>query len=635
MKKRSLRAARTAVAAIAAVSVALLCIIVAERVLSERTEPPAPPADAPYLNPDLPINVRVNDLLSYMTLEEKAGQMALVDKNSVHDDRDLATYGIGALLSGAGAKPSGDDTAMSWRDMVARFTDASRESRLKIPVLYGVDAAHGHANVPGATVFPHEIGLGAAGDPKLVRAVARATAAEMSATGIYWNFAPDLDQPRDIRWGRTYEAFSDDPELVSLLGAAYVRGLEEPVLGGASSTVNVLATAKHFVGVGSMAWGSSSNRDFKIDQGTTPPDEDALETEYLPAFREAVAAGVSSVMVGLNSWGDTKLAADRHLITDVLKGDLGFDGFVVSDWYGVYEIPGNDYSSAVTAINAGVDMVMLPFDYEPFVRNVVRAVEDGDIPEARIDDAVRRVLRAKFALGLFDGRTPGDGSVVGSKSNRALAREAVARSLVLLKNDRDTLPLRNVETIRVAGSAADNIGRQAGAWTVEWQGIDGNWLPGATSILEGIRERAGANVTVAYDKNGDFPTGDRADVGIAVVGEAPYAEGWGDNARPSLTNDDRAAIAKLRASCDEVVVIIVSGRPLLISDELSSWDALVAAWLPGSEGEGVADVLFGDEPFSGVLPVPWPDHEAQFSIAVDGSTADHTAVLFPRYFGLH
>lgn len=369
----------------------------------------------------------------------------------------------------------------------------------------------------------------------------------------------------------------------------------------------------------------------------TVANEAALRQEYLPPFKAVVDAGAQSIMVGLNSWGDTKLSAEQYLVTKVLKEELGFDGFTVSDWYGVYEMKGGNYDNAVTAINAGIDMVMLPFDYKPFIRNVTHAVREGEISEARIDDAVRRILRAKFALGLFDGEHVASvESTVGTKEHRALARDAVAKSLVLLKNDAGMLPISNdVRRIRVVGSAADNIGRQSGAWTVEWQGIDGNVLPGATSILAGIQARTGKTVTVEYDLEGDFSTkGPLADIGIAVVGETPYAEGWGDREYPILSNEDLEAIKKLQKVSKKVVVVLVSGRPLFVTNEIASWNAVVAAWLPGSEGQGVADVLFGDKPFVGTLPLPWPHHAEQLPITVDGKTSDGTQLLFPRYFGL-
>ncbi len=601
---------------------------------NKKISEPKPLTENPvYKKFDVAIPTRVADLLSYMTLEEKIGQMALVEKNSIGAADDIHTYGIGGMLSGFGGKPE-DNTPAGWQKMVAGFVSQSHASRLDIPVLYGVDAIHGHSNVPGATIFPHFIGLGATGDATLVKNVARATADELLATGVKWSYSPTYDMPEDIRWGRVYETFSDDPVLTSKLGSAYIEGLQE---NASTSTIAVLATPKHFIGAGGMLWDTSSNKKFKIDQGATPADEAKLRTRYLPPFAEAVRAGSMSIMAGLNSWGDTKLAASSYLIQNVLKDELGFKGFVVSDWYGVYEIPGGSYHAAVTAINAGIDMVMLPFNYKEFVANVYSAVQRGDISEERMNDAVTRILTAKFALGLFDkDKNTKNIQELGLPAHRALAREAVAKSLVLLKNNDAVLPLTTrTKKIRVAGSAADNIGRQSGAWTVEWQGIDGNWLPGATSILAGIRTAAGVNAAVEYDAHGDFTEySPKADIGIAVVGEAPYAEGWGDNANPTLSPEDLTTIQKLKAVSNKVIVILVTGRPLFITDNIKDWDAVVVAWLPGSEGEGVADVLFGEKPFTGTLPLPWPADVHQLPI-VDNKTNDGAAVLFPRYFGLH
>lgn len=600
--------------------------------------PPLPVKDMAYMDATLPVETRITSLLSSMTLEEKVGQMALVSKDSIVRMGDVTHYGIGAVLSNAGAKPA-ENTQEGWSTMVSDFTDASKASRLGVPLLYGVDAIHGHGNLPGATIFPHAIGLGATADAELVEKVAKATAEEVAATGVNWSFSPNLDEPKDIRWGRVYEAFSDDPKLVASLGAAYVKGTQSVLkMGSGSSTYPaVLSTPKHFVGAGSMIWDSSSNKKYRIDQGKTPVNEKFLNEAYLPPFAGAIDAGAQSVMVGLNSWGIRKLSASKHLITEVLKGELGFNGFVVSDWYGVYEIPGGKYIAAVSAIDSGIDMVMLPFDYKSFIRNVVFAVRVGNIKESRIDDAVRRILRAKFALGLFDQVNTASSSLqIGSNEHRQLAREAVSRSLVLLKNEEDVLPIRkSVTSIRVAGSAADNVGEQSGAWTVEWQGIDGNWLPGATSILQGIKTRAGTNADVQYEKDGNFSAnGQKADIGIAIVGESPYAEGWGDRENPILYKEDLQAILNLQATCEKVIVVIVSGRPLLVSNEVSSWDGLIEAWLPGSEGQGVADALFGDVPFTGKLPVPWPASTQQLPIGQDGATADGSALLFARDFGL-
>lgn len=560
-------------------------------------------SQAPYHDASLPLEERVDNLLSYMTLSEKIGQLALVERGRLINKEDIAIYGLGSLLSGGGSHPE-DNTADGWRTMLIDYQSYTKKTRLQIPLLYGVDAVHGNANIPGATVFPHQLGLGAANDPDLVRRINEATAQELAAVGLYWNFAPSLDVVKDARWGRTYESFSSNLGRVENLAAAAVLGLQ----GEVTSTPKVLATAKHYVGAGAMVWGTSVNPTYHLDQGEIQLSEKELRAEHLPPFRRAVDAGVWSVMAGLNNWQGKKVSADKYLLTTVLKGELGFKGFVVSDWYGVYEIPGNDYQNTITAINAGVDMLMLPFDYRKFTADLRQSAENGKVPAVRLDDAVRRILRAKFAVGLFDRPISSDTdlSVVGSKEHRALAREAVRKSLVLLKDDKQVLPLdKKVESVFVAGSAADNVGRQCGAWTVDWQGIDGNQLPGATSVLSSIKQTVSTDTKVIYELAGNFNSDKKADVGIAVVGEKPYAEGVGDEALPSLTSEDLATIEKVRQASNKLVVVIVSGRPLDIKKYASNWDAIVAAWLPGSEGQGVADVLFGDHLFTGTLPIAW------------------------------
>ncbi len=590
-----------------------------------------PPSNAMYLDNTKPIEVRVANLLSYMTLEEKVGQMTLVEKNSVKTLSDISSYNFGGLLSGSGAKPE-INTVAGWREMILSYQAEAQNSRLAIPLFYGVDAVHGHAHVPGLTVFPHAIGLGATDNPQLVEAVAKATAEELSLTGVNWSFSPNLDQPQDMRWGRVYETFSDDPLLVSKLGSAYIRGLQDKN----DSKVPVLATVKHYVGLGGMQWNTSLNKNFKIDQGVTPADEATLWTVYLPPFAEAIDNGALSVMAGLNTWGDKRLVLQKYLLTDVLKEELNFKGFVVSDWYGVYEGRKNLFLATVQAVNAGVDMVMLPFDYQSFLTNMKWANRLGLISDARIDEAVGRILYAKFAMGLFDQAS--ETSVAEKNINpdhKALARQAVSESLVLLKNTNEILPLSgNVKHIQVAGSAADNVGQQMGGWSIEWQGVDGNWPEGSTSILAGIKARAGQGVVVDYNLQGEFSTDKKAEVGIAILGEKPYSEGWGDNEYPTISQEDLQAIEALKKTSEQVVVIVVSGRPLFITEQLADFDALVIAWLPGSEGEGVADVLFGDQPFTGKLPLPWPSQLSQLPITSAGVTADGTSVLFPRYFSL-
>ncbi len=585
----------------------------------------------PYENPKLPIEARAEDLLSRMTLEEKIGQMALVEKNSIQSLEDVTSYGLGGILSGGGGKPE-NNTPQGWQEMVKRFVDASLLSRLNIPILYGVDAIHGHNNVPGATIFPHATGLGAANNPILTEQIAEATAEEVHATGISWVFGPNLDTPQDIRWGRVYESFSSDPQITATLGAAQVKGLQ----GTDAAHLKTLATLKHYIGAGGMSWGTAHNKKYKIDQGTTTADEKIVRELYLPPFQAAINTGALSVMAGLNTYGDDKMSAQKYLLTDVLKNELQFKGFVVSDWYGVYGISEDKYAAIVTAINAGINMVMLPFDYRAFTVRTIQAVQQGDISQDRIDDAVRRILRAKFAVGLFDKPIEGNLSIIGSENHREIAREAVASSLVLLKNTNQTLPISDdIKRILVAGNAAHNTGRQSGGWTIEWQGVDGNVIPGATSILEGIKQTAGPGVQISYDANAAFPTNtDQADIGIAVVGEKSYSEGVGDNENPALSREDLATISKLQKLSKKIVVVIISGRPLFLPKEADNWDALVAAWLPGSEGGGVSDVLFGKQPFKGKLPLSWPRNLKQLPFSPDGITADKTEPLFPRGFGL-
>jgi beta-glucosidase len=599
-------------------------------------DPADGPAGAPalYLDPQAPVEERVADLLVRMTLAEKIGQMTQVEKDSIRRD-DIARLSIGSLLSGGGGSPS-TNTTEAWVEMVDGFQEFALQSRLGIPLIYGVDAVHGHNNLKGATIFPHNIGLGAANDPELVEQIARATAEEMAATGIRWNFAPVVAVPQDIRWGRAYEGFSEDTEIVTALGAAYVRGLQnagDPA--GLGHPLAALATPKHFIGDGGAEWGTSPIPDFEIDRGDVRVDEAALRALYLPPYQAAIQAGAQSIMVSFSSWNGTKMHAHQYLLTGVLKGELGFAGFLVSDWQAIEEIPGSGYSDVVTSINAGLDMIMVPYDYQAFIENATRAVDNGDIPLERIDDAVRRILAVKFKLGLFE-RPYADPILlgqVGSAEHRALARQAVTKSLVLLQNEGPVLPLsKDVPLLFVGGSAADDVGIQCGGWTIEWQGKRGDILPGVT-ILEGIRQAAADPERVHYDADGRFEGETTADgqpavaeVGIAVVGEIPYAEGVGDRGDLSLSAEDVALIQRMRERSQKLVVILVSGRPLVITEQLPLAEAWVAAWLPGSEGQGVADVLFGDQPFTGRLPYTWPRSNDQ--------VLDRESPLFPLGFGL-
>lgn len=588
-----------------------------------------------YLDEKQSIEDRVADLLSRMTLEEKIGQMALVEKNSIEEVADISKYYLGALLSGSGAKPD-INTVAGWQEMIASYQGEARKTRLGIPLLYGADAIHGHSHLPTATVFPHALGLGATNNSELVKAIAVATAEELFITGVNWSFSPNLDLPQDIRWGRVYEAFSDDPTLAAKLGVAHIEGLQNNVKSD-DKEIFILATPKHYLGLGNMGWDTSLSDTYKIDQGVTPADEALLRSRYLPPFKAAVDAGALSMMVGLNVWGDEKMVFQKELLTDLLKDELGFKGFLVSDWYGVHHGSRIKIWDTVKAVNAGVDMFMLPFDYEQFVRHMKWANRLGFISDERIDDAVGRILYAKFALGLFDQhRESWAQTEIPNSEHQALARQAVSESIVLLKNKDDILPLSpNISRIKVAGSAAHNVGKQTGAWTIDWQGFQGNSLPGATSILEGIRASVSDETVIEYEPLGNFPIEKRkTPVGIAVVGENPYAEGFGDTEFPIIYQEDLVAIQNLQLTCDKVIVVIVSGRPLLIEREIKSWDALLAAWLLGAEGAGVADVLFGYKPFTGTLPLPWPRSAEQLPISPEGESADGTPVLFPRGFGL-
>ncbi len=582
---------------------------------SPDTAPAEPvPADAPYKNPGLPLSDRVDDLLATMTLAEKIGQMTLVEKNSIVPE-DIPTLGIGALLSGGGGSPPENDP-QSWAAMVRAFQEDALGSRLGIPLLYGVDAVHGHNNVRGAVIFPHNIGLGAANDPELMERIGRITAREMIATGIYWNYAPAVSVPQDIRWGRTYEGYSEDPGVVSELAAAFIRGLQGAEL---DDPTTVLATPKHYVGDGGTAWGTSTTGDYQIDQGVTQVDEASLRAVHLPPFVRAIEEGAESIMVSFSSWGGMKMHAQRYLITDVLKGELGYDGFVVSDWGAIDQIANDYYTAVVAAINAGIDMNMVPHDYRRFISTLTRAVEAGDVSEDRIDDAVRRILTVKFALGLFERPHP-DGSLiddVGSEDHRAVAREAVVESQVLLENDGGLLPLRvDLPSLFVGGEAADDIGIQSGGWTIEWQGATGDITEG-TTILEAIRDTVSPQTTVHYDRFGRFDEADLTGTTTCagVVGERPYAEGFGDDGELKLPVGDLRTLSRMREQCDDLVVILISGRPLIVTDLVDDWDAFVAAWLPGTEGHGVADVLFGEEPFTAALPYTWPRSIDQLPIA--------------------
>jgi beta-glucosidase len=590
-----------------------------------------------YTDPSQPVEARVQDLLDRMTMDEKIGQMTQVELGSIAPG-DITADFIGSILSGGDGNPS-INNPQAWQAMVKDFQAEALATRLKIPMIYGIDAVHGNAHLFGATIFPQASGVAATHDPALAEKIGEATAEEMLATGIPWTFSPIVAVPQDIRWGRTYESFSEDTQLTTEMGAAYIKGLQtlpEGYEGTVGQTLFTLATAKHYLGDGGTIWGSSRTANYLLDQGNVQVDEATLRKLYLPPYKAAVDAGVMSVMASFSSWRGTKMHAQKYLLTDVLKGELGFNGFVVSDWGGIDQIDPDYYTAVVTAINAGVDMNMVPTNYREFIGVMKQAVDKNDITVERIDDAVRRILRVKFELGLFEHPDPDPAFIqtVRSDSHISIARQAVQESLVLLKNDNNALPIaKDVTKILVAGQGADDIGMMCGGWTISWQGQTGSVEIG-TTIINAIKGMVAQGSQVEYNKFGEFD--EKAPVGIAVVGEMPYAEGVGDRADLSLSDTDIQTINNMRPLVDKLIVVIISGRPLIITDQLAQSDAWVAAWLPGTEGEGIADVLFGDVPFTGKLPYTWPRSNSQLPINVNnsGSRTDCDSPLFPFGYGL-
>lgn len=587
---------------------------------------------------------RVENLLEAMTLEQKVGQMIQAEIAHV-TPQDIRRYRLGSVLNGGGSHPGGNRQAsqadwLALADALHEASVAPVDEGVAIPLLWGTDAVHGHNNVFGATIFPHNIGLGAVDDPDLVRRIGEATAKEVVATGIGWTFAPTLAVARDDRWGRTYESYSEDPGQVARLGRAMVEGLQGSLDGGHFLAADrVVATAKHFIGDGATRDG--------VDQGDAVVGEAELLEVHGAGYVSALAAGVQTVMVTFNSINGVKVHGSRAWITGVLKEQMDFDGMVVSDWNGVGQVPGCTNASCPQAINAGIDMIMVPEDWKAFRENLLSQVRDGTVPLARIDDAVRRILRVKARAGLLDGTTPSSRarrlpeSVIGSSEHRGLAREAVRRSLVLLKNDKALLPLRPQSRVFVAGDGVDDIGKQSGGWTLSWQGT-GNLradFPQASSILDGIRDavESGGGQLLRHPDPWQ-PPDEKPDVAIVVFGEDPYAEGQGDResldfsaSRPEALGLMRA----LRAGGIPTVAVLLTGRPLWVNPEINTADAFVVAWLPGSEGGGVSDVLFRDveggivEDFQGRLAFSWPATSRPGRV-----NEGEGEVLFPRLYGL-
>ncbi|KAJ0079965.1 hypothetical protein Patl1_22853 [Pistacia atlantica] len=594
-----------------------------------------------YKDPKKPTNVRIRDLMRRMTLEEKIGQMTQIERDVSSADV-IKNYFIGSLLSGGGSVPAKNASAKAWIEMVNGFQKGALSTRLGIPMIYGIDAVHGHNNVYNATIFPHNVGLGATSrDPELVKKIGAATALEVRATGIPYAFAPCIAVCRDPRWGRCYESYSEDPKIVRAM-TEIIPGLQGDVPVGSrravpfvSGKTKVAACAKHFVGDGGTING--------INENNTVIDRHGLLSIHMPAYYDSIIKGVSTIMVSYSSWNGVKMHANRDLVTGFLKNTLRFRGFVISDWEGIDRItspPHANYTYSIEmAINAGIDMVMVPENYTEFIDGLISLVKKNVIPMSRIDDAVKRILRVKFVTGLFENPLADDSLVnqLGSQEHRELAREAVRKSLVLLKNgesaDQPLLPLpKKASKILVAGTHADNLGYQCGGWTIEWQGLSGNNMTSGTTILTAIKNTIDQQTEVVFEENPDanFVKSNNFSYAIVVVGEHPYAETKGDSMNLTIPDPGPSTITNVCGAV-KCVVVVISGRPVVLEPYVSSMDALVAAWLPGSEGQGVSDVLFGDYGFTGKLPRTWFKTVDQLPMNVGD---EHYDPLFPFGFGL-
>jgi beta-glucosidase len=594
-----------------------------------------PQANWPYAV-DKDVEARINALLARMTIEEKVGQVVQADIASVTPD-DVRQYHLGSILNGGNSAPDNDEfaPAAKWLALADAFYDASvdkKGGRVAIPLIWGTDAVHGHSNIVGATLFPHNIGLGAMRDPDLIERIAAATAVELRTTGIEWTFAPTITVPQDTRWGRAYEGYSQDPALVASYVGRFIKGLQgspssKPMLTGPY----VLASTKHFIADG----GTFEGR----DQGDAKISEEQLRDVHGTPYIPAIDAGVQTVMASFSSWNGAKVTGHKGLLTDVLKKRMRFGGFVVSDWNAHGQVAGCTNASCPQAINAGIDMYMAPDTWKPLYNSLVAQAKDGTVPMARLNEAVANILRVKMRLGLFEAGRPstraysGQFDLLGNANHRALAREAVRKSLVLIKNNAQLLPLPAKSDILVAGDGADDIGRQSGGWTLTWQGtgVDNSKFPGATSILKGISDAVtSAGGSVTHSPEGAFTK--RPDAAIVVFGETPYAEFQGDLTNLALKPEHQGPLAtmrKLKAQNIPVIALFVTGRPLWVNREINASDAFVTAWLPGSEGGGIADMLFRNasgnivHDFQGRLSFTWP-----------ASADANGAKLFPLGYGL-
>lgn len=575
-----------------------------------------------YQDPSQPVETRVKDLLSRMTLDEKVGQMIQPERHTATAD-DVKNYYLGSVFSGGGNVPL-SNTPTGWCDMTDAYQKAAMSTRLQIPFIYGVDAVHGHNNLYGATIFPHNIGLGAANDEELVYKIGQITAEEVRATGVHWTFAPCIAVPQNEKWGRTYEGFSENTDIVTRMGVAATKGLQgDNYLTDLTKNDKILGCIKHFIGDGATTNG--------VDASDSVLTEDQIREKYLPPYIEAIKAGARTLMASFSSINGLECHGNKHLLTEILKNELKFDGFVVTDYEAIKDIDKTNFRNCVKeSVNAGVDMYMEPKMWKTVITHLKDLVGTGEVPMARIDDAVTRILRVKFQQGLFE-KPYADRSLmsqVGSADHRAVAREAVRKSLVLLKNDNKVLPLaKSGKKIFVAGKNADDLGNQCGGWTITWQGKSGNITQG-TTILQGIKSAVNPGTTVTYNLNGYGAQGH--DVAVVVVGETPYAEVKGDKTDLALSADDIQTINNVKSAGIPMVVVLVSGRPMIITDQIKDSAAFVAAWLPGTEGNGVSDCLFGDYDFTGKLPVSWPSSNAQIPV----NEGDGKTPLYQLGYGL-
>ncbi len=594
----------------------------------------------------------IKALVGRMTLEEKAGQMTQPNILAIKDASDIENLFLGSILSGGSSDPKTGNALKDWVELYESCQKRALKTRLAIPLLYGVDAVHGHNNVLGAVIFPHNIGLGCTRNPEIVARAAEVTAKELRATGIQWTFAPCVAVPRDIRWGRTYEGFSEDPSWVASLGAAAVRGLQGNSL---SDPAAALGCGKHFIADGGTAYQGVPGKAL-LDQGDARMDEATLRAIHMTGYPAAIDAGVGTIMPSFSSWNGEKCSGSKYLLTDILKKELGFEGFVISDYNAIDQLvapvkgdrsaESNNASGQVKtanykkcieiSINAGIDMVMVTDRYRDFVTLLAELVREDKIPMSRVDDAVTRILRTKFALGMMkkDADLMANSALqneFGSEAHRAIARDAVRQSLVLLKNEGKVLPLsRQAKRIHVTGRGADDLGMQCGGWTIDWQGKTGEVTTGGTTILKALVDAAGKDTAITTSRDHQDAKG--ADAVIVVVGENPYAEAKGDRADLGLTAEDSASISEAKAAGIPVVVVVLSGRPLVLGSVAAEADAILAAWLPGTEGQGVADVLFGDAKPTGKLSFAWPRSMDQLPLGNDRVKPGDS--LYPLGFGL-